>query len=142
MSFRDNIKAKIGDEYYTRIQTEAEKEVALAIQMPLKDKFDEDQYYSPQLLLKEFQADYEHFQKAGLRILPLDLFAVLFRCKLLQAAKSEREFQQRSGQSPFFANRAILPHWTDRVQPNRSVLQGKYCRINWVENQCACAWLG
>jgi len=114
MSFKDNLEANMGGERYARIQTEAEKEVALAIQMPLKDKFNQDQYYSPRLLLREFQADYEHFQKVGLQILPLDLLWVLFRCKLLHAAKSEREFQQRGGQPTLFANRAILPHWTDK----------------------------
>ena len=110
MSFRDTIKAKVGGERYARIQTDAEKEVALAIQMPLKDNFDNDQYYSPRLLLREFQADYEHFNMVGLQILPLDFLWVIFRCKLLQAAKSENEFKQRSGQPSLFANRAILPH--------------------------------
>lgn len=43
MSFSDNIKAKVGGELYARILTEVENEVALAIQMPLKDKFEQDQ---------------------------------------------------------------------------------------------------
>lgn len=63
MSFRDTIKAKIGAECYTRLENEAQKEVALAMQMALKDKFNEDQYYSPRLLLREFQADSERFSE-------------------------------------------------------------------------------
>src|SRR5713226_5746575 len=115
MSFRDTIEAKIGAGSYTHIETEAKQEVALAMQMPLKDKFNQDQYYSPRLLLREFQEDSDRFQKAGLQILPVDVVWVLFRCKLLRAAKSENEFQQRSGRRAFFENRAILPHWTDRA---------------------------
>jgi hypothetical protein len=114
MSFRDDIKAKISGERYARIQAEAEKEVALAMQMPLKDKFDQEQYYSPRLLLREFGADFVHFEKVGLKILPLDLLWVLFRCKLLRAAESEKEFQQRGGRQALLANRAILPSWADK----------------------------
>jgi hypothetical protein len=125
MSFRDNVKAKMGAERYVHIQAEAEKEVALAMQMPLKDKFDQDQYYSPRLLLRESQADYEYFHRVGLQILPLDLFLVLFRCKLLQAARSEREFQQRSDQPGFFANLAIRPQWADKGMPF-GALEDKY----------------
>ena len=47
MTFRDTIEAKIGPVAVAHLKAEAEHEVALAMQMPLKDKFNEDQYYSP-----------------------------------------------------------------------------------------------
>ncbi len=115
MSFRDTIKTNIGAGSYAHIETEAEHEVALAMQMPLKDKFDQDQYYSPRLLLREFQAESDRFQKANLQILPADVARVLFGCKLLRAVTSEKEFQQRRGQLALFENRAILPSWTDKA---------------------------
>jgi hypothetical protein len=117
MSFTDTIKAKIGPECYARLESEAQKEVARAMQMPLKDKFYEDQYYSPRLLLREFQADSERFQKAGLWILPVEIVWVLFRCKVLAATQSEREFQQRRAGGGFFENRATLPQWADKGRP-------------------------
>jgi hypothetical protein len=130
MSFIDSIKAKIGGGRYGHFHAEAEKEVALAMQMELKDKFDQDQYYSPRLLLREFQADYEHFRKVGLEILPLDLFLVLFRCKLLRASQSEKEFQQRSDRPIFFANNAMRPQWADKAVPF-DALENKY--VNGLE---------
>lgn len=114
MSFRDTIKARIGAECYTRLENEAQKEVDLAMQMALKDKYTENQYHSPRLLLRELQAESERFQKTGLKILPVEIVWVLFRCKLLHAAPNEREFQQRKGRYGLFENRAGLPQWADR----------------------------
>jgi hypothetical protein len=64
MSFKDTIKVRMGAELYGRIDTEAGREVALAMQMPLKDGFNEDQHYSPRLLLREFQTDSDGLQRA------------------------------------------------------------------------------
>src|SRR5579864_2570152 len=44
MSFLDTIKAKVGNEVYLRIEKEAEKEVALAMQMPLTNENYEKNY--------------------------------------------------------------------------------------------------
>jgi hypothetical protein len=117
MSFRDTIRGKIGSDCYRRLDIEAQKEVALAKQMALQGKFYEDQYYSPRLLLRELQADSVRFQKGGLQILPVEIVWVLFRCKLLRAAQTEKEFQQRCGMSGLFANRPTFPQWTDRTAP-------------------------
>ena len=117
MSFRNSIEAKIGLEAYARMAGAAEQEVKLAMQEPLKDKFEQDLYYSPRTLLKEFQRDYGRFEKAQLRILAADLVSVLFRCKLLRAVKTEKEFSQRSGAVGLFENRSIRPAWSDKGIP-------------------------
>src|ERR1700731_3618820 len=117
MSFRDAVKQKIGTECFARVEQEANREVTLALRMPLKDKYDTEQFYRPRLLLAEFQEDYERFERAGLRILPGDMVDVLFRSKLLRAVKDEHQYQQRSGRSGIFDNRSILPNWADRTMP-------------------------
>lgn len=96
------------------METEAQREVAFAMQMPLKDQFDQGQYYSPRLLLKEFEVEAESLQNAHVHVLPLDVVWVFFRCRLLHATRSEEEFQQRSGRFSIFSNRGLRPKWTDR----------------------------
>lgn len=114
MSFRDTLKANIRPERYAHIEKEAQKELALALAMPLKDGYGTEQFYKPRPLLKEFASEAEYFDKTGLKVLPAEVVHIVFRCKLLLAAKSEQEFKQRSGHVSLFANRAIFPSWTDK----------------------------
>src|SRR6267378_6774386 len=125
MSARDNIVVKAGPEGYAHIEKKAQIEAACALRMPLKDQYGTDQYYSPQTLLKEFAAESEQFERFGLKILPVDVVYVLFRCKLLYATKDEKEFQQRSGRPSIFGKREILPHWGDRSL-KMGALEDKY----------------
>jgi hypothetical protein len=114
MSFRDTLKAKLGPQRYAHIEKEAQTEFSRALEMPLKDKFDTDQYYSPRPLLKEFASEAEFLDKVGLKVLPAEVVHIVFRCKLLLAINNEQEFNQRSGLVSLFANRAIFPIWTDK----------------------------
>jgi len=122
MSFHDTIKTGIKAECHAHIEQESEREVTLAMQKPLRDKYGTDQYHSPRLLLREFQADCEHFEKARLRVLPADLVDIHFGCKLLRATKSEQEYKQRGGGSSGFGIRPNLPTWTDKAVPLDSLL--------------------
>src|SRR5260370_34469364 len=97
MSFRDTLKVKVGPERYAHIGKEAQTELSRALEMPLKDKFDADQYYSPRPLLKEFASEAEHFDKGGLRGLPAEVAHVVFRIKLLLATKNEEVVNQILG---------------------------------------------
>jgi hypothetical protein len=99
MSALDSLKAKIGNEAHLHIEREAEKEVALAMQMPLRDEALQAKYYYPRFLLAELLTELELFETRGLRISPIDLTSLLFRCKLLFATKNEQEFNQRCGGS-------------------------------------------
>jgi hypothetical protein len=117
MTFMGTIKATLRPDGYERIEGEAQQEVALAMQMQLKDDFGQDRYYSPRLLLREFESESERFRKAKLPVLPADILRALFRCKLLRAVKDEKEFQQRMGIPSLFENRALFPHWADKATP-------------------------
>jgi hypothetical protein len=102
MSFQDTIKVKVCNEVYLRIEKEAEKEVALAMQMPLTRENYEKNYYGQRFSLDQappsnLLASFESFENAGLKASPTDLIKILFNCKLLFASKTEQEFGQRRG---------------------------------------------
>ncbi len=96
MSFLETVKGKIGSELYSRLEKEAEKEIAAAIQMPLKDQYGQDQYYRPRFFqLTNLLNECQRFEKLGLKISPADVISILFKCKLLFAAQSEDEYADR-----------------------------------------------
>lgn len=97
MSFLETIKKQIGDELYSRLEKEAEKEVALAMKMPLKDKWGQEQYYRQRFLLAELLSECKRFEEIGLKISPVDIVLALFRCKMLFAAQGEDEYMKRIG---------------------------------------------
>jgi hypothetical protein len=116
MSFHDTIKAIIGSETYVRLESEAEKEVRLAMAMPLLDQYHQENYYKQRFLLGELRTEAEAFENAGLKILPADLVNVFFKCKLLFACKSEHEYLQRGGGPYFFDDRFSGVRWTERSE--------------------------
>lgn len=117
MSFLDTIKAKAGAETYRHIENVAEKEVALAMQMPLRDQYYQESYYRPRFLLGELLSDFELFEKAGLKITPSDLVNILFKCKLLFASKTQHEFGQRcGGLFPMLVDSALVVRWSERTE--------------------------
>jgi hypothetical protein len=97
MSFLTTLKEKIGNELYTHLEKEAEKEVALAMQMPLRNQFGDEQYYSPRFILAELLPECRSFEELGLKISPVDVVNILFRSKMLFAAQSEDEYMKRIG---------------------------------------------
>lgn len=98
MSFLETIKVKIGGELYSRLEKEAEKEVAAAIQMPLKDQYGQDQYHRPKFFrMLDLLNECRRFEELGLKISPTDVIDILFKCKMLFAAQSEDEYMKRIG---------------------------------------------
>lgn len=117
MSFLDTIKAKVGEQRYRHIENVAEKEVARAMQMPLKDKYHQEQYYSPRSVVAELLGEFESFENAGLKVTPTDLVKILFRCKLLFASENEQEFGQRcGGLFPILVDSAWVVRWEERTE--------------------------
>jgi hypothetical protein len=116
MSFLQTIKTKIGEVTYSRLETAAEKEVALAKQMPLLDKYSQKAYYSQRFLLGEFLDVCEYFQKVGLTILPTNVVNIIFRCKLLFASESEDEYAQRFGVVFPLGGSAPIVRWSERIE--------------------------
>jgi len=82
----------------------------------LKNEVNQDQFYTARLLLEELIAECELFERAGLKVLPSDVVNILFRCKLLFAARTEHEYRQRGGGGSFFDDLAFYPQWSDRSE--------------------------
>jgi hypothetical protein len=122
MSFLETTKAKIGNETYSRLETEAEKEVALAKQMPLRNESFQDNFYTQRFLLGELLSVCERFQGVGLAILPTDIVNILFRCKLLFAVENEAEYTQRAGGAFPPGKPALIVRWAERTEPIETMI--------------------
>lgn len=105
--YQDKLKEQIGTESYSHLEDEAEKEVALAIQMPLKDQWRQDKYYHRRFLLTALLKECEEFENLGIKLSPLDVVHALFNCKLAFAVGSLDEFHQRGG-TTFHENPRIV----------------------------------
>ncbi len=122
MSFLETIRAKVGDEVYQRIEREAEKEVALAMQMPLIRENYEKNYYRHRFSLdqappSDLLTSFESFENSGLKVSPTDLIKILFNCKLLFASKTEQEFGQRRGNLfPILEDPAHIVRWPEKAE--------------------------
>ncbi len=121
MSFLERIKAKVGKGVYQHIEEEAEKEVALAMKMPLIGDNFEKNYYAQRFRVDQAPPSdlltcFESFENAGLKVAPTDLIKILFSCKLLFASKSEQEFGQRQGGLfPMLVDSALMVRWPERA---------------------------
>jgi hypothetical protein len=93
MSFLDTIKAKLGAETYLRLEQEGDKEVACAMQMPYKTSITKTCGISSDLFGDLLDVA-ERCDQIGLKILPIDVVNIFFRCKMLHAAQSEEEYRQ------------------------------------------------
>src|SRR5579864_6000175 len=121
MSFLDTVKAKVGKEAYLDIEKKAEKEVALAMQMPLRDQYHQENHYRLPFHGEFPNADllnaFECFERAGLKVSPTDLIKILFNCKLLFACQSEHEFgQRRGGLFPMLEDSALITRWSEKSE--------------------------
>ena len=123
MNFLETITTRIGHDSYSRLKAAAEKEVALAMQMPLRNQWGQEQYYGQRFLLGELLDECEHFQKLGLAILPTDIVNILFRCKLLFASPSPEEYGQRAGGSFPLWGSALIVRWSERLEPLDTVVE-------------------
>jgi hypothetical protein len=96
MTFQQNIKTIVGKEVYEKLEKEANKDVASALKMPLKDEYGEDKYYHTRFLIPLIIPECELFEQKGLKISPADIVYLLFRCKLLFAVRSKDEYEKRA----------------------------------------------
>lgn len=146
MPFLDTVRAQIGNDTYSRLEREAEKEVALAKQMPLRDEYGQESYYGQRFLLGDLLGDCEHFQKLGLRILPTDVVTILFRCKLLFATNTDDEYAHRAGGAFPLGGSSLVVRQPLRVctaataspPPCRSTVRMSYYDVCGVCGQVSC----
>jgi hypothetical protein len=117
MNFIDEVKDKIGIDIYNKIEKEAENEVALAMKMPLVNEWREDKYYQQRFSLPLFLEECSLFYEKGLTISPIDVFYILFTCKIFLASSSEKEYHQRAGGAYFHDEHRFTIPWTSRSIP-------------------------
>lgn len=118
-----DIKSDISEEIYSRLEKEADKEVALAMQFQLIDQYKQERYYQRRQLLSSLLSEFEYFQNKRLLYTPTDIVDILFEAKLLFAVQSEKEFDQRRGGGRFFSNVPFLFLWTERSQNIKDIIE-------------------
>ena len=69
MSYVNTIRGQIGQDRFERLEKEADKELALALQAPLTDRYGNKQYYRKRLLIGDLFPDCHFFDEKGLGIL-------------------------------------------------------------------------
>jgi hypothetical protein len=131
MSFLRTIMTRIGDKSYAHLLEIAEKEVALAMQMPLMNENHQAQYYHTRIWLGELLEECEAFGRADLKILPTDVVSIIFKCKLLFAVQTEHEYRQRCGGFSFFDDLSFMISWEERGE-KADVLIERY--MEWLES--------
>src|SRR5690348_15989711 len=130
MSFLDTLRARMGNAAYSRLEREAEKEVALAKQMPLRDEYGQEIYYAQRFLLGDLLDICDNFEKLGLRILPTDVVTILFRCKLLFAVNTEDEYAHRAGgMFPQLGGSSLFVQWSERTEGVDVVVDRHFARF-------------
>jgi hypothetical protein len=125
MTTLDVLKARIGKTSFSHLENEAEKEVGLAMQMPLLGENREQKFYEQRPLIGDLLDECEFFEKIGLKISPTDVVKILFRCKLLFAVRNEQEYSQRRGSVSLFDEFVAVAQWSDRSD-NVEVLVDRY----------------
>lgn len=113
-----SIREQIGEELYTQLEIEAEKEVASAMQFEIVDQYQQERYYSMSSLLTPLIKEFESFQSKGLKFTPIDIVCILFKAKLLYSCQTEKEYEQRAGSS-FLEEACFVFRWEE--ERNKSV---------------------
>jgi hypothetical protein len=114
MNAIEDLKKNIGTSVFDEIEKESEKEVALAMKMPLLDQWKKDKYYHPENVVAKLLKECFLFEEKGLKISPLDIFNILFTCKIFLASKTENEYHQRAGGAYFHDEYRFTIPWKDK----------------------------
>lgn len=108
-------KDKIGQEAYSVLEKEAEKEVSLALKMDLIDEYGAERYYHQRFLMNELLNYFNLFENLKVGILPMEIVNILFRCKLAFAVADEKEYIQRVGGRSFGGYYGFTINWSDKT---------------------------
>lgn len=96
MNFKHKIIKLIWSDIFDKLDKISNKAVSSALKNPLKTKY--DKRHSCSMLSDCSQSlllDSDLFHKVGLRICPMDVINILFRCKMFLASATEDEYWQR-----------------------------------------------
>lgn len=114
MNSVDKLKEIIGNSIFEKINLEAEKEVAIAIKMPLLNEWKKEKYYHTGNVVERLLDECFLFEEKNLKISPLDIFNILFTCKIFLSSKTEDEYHQRSGGDYFHEEYRFTIPWKDK----------------------------
>lgn len=118
-----SIKEEIGEDIYSHLEVEANKEVALAMQFQTIDQYRQERYYQRRQLLTLLLSEFEYFQEKKLQYAPIDVMNILFEAKLLFAVQTEHEFDQRRGGGRFTLEAPFLFLWEERNEAIEKVIE-------------------
>ncbi len=113
----------IGEEIFSNLESVAETEVALAMQMPLLDEWRKEKYYRRRSLLTDLLDTFKEFESKSLKITPLDIVNICFKAKLLKACNTEQEFIQRSDGRSFFEEPPFIFTWKEKEESIENIIE-------------------
>ncbi len=117
------VREQIGEEIYSRLETEAEKEVASAIEFAIIDQYRQERYYYMKSMLTPLIKEFQIFQEKGFKFTPIDIVRILFKAKLLYPCQTEQEYTQRAGSS-FMEESPFIFRWEqERTQSVDEVIE-------------------
>lgn len=116
------IREQIGEDLYLKLESEAEKEVALAMEFEIIDKYKQDRYYQKRSLLTPLLKEFFLFEEKGLKFTPVDIVNILFDAKLQRACQTEQEFIQRRGGAGTFQDAPFKFRWNEKATPIEDVI--------------------
>lgn len=127
--YQDELKEKIGEDVYSRLDKMANDEVSLSLKMPLVDDYGSENYYRQRILTEDLLGDYKLFEDLGLKFTPFDIINILFRCKMFFAAKNENEYSQRVGGGSYVDEIKFIVKWQDRSKSIDTVIDEYFKRM-------------
>lgn len=119
-------KEKIGQDVYAILEKESEKEVAISLAMDLVDEYQQKKYYRQRFLFNDLLEYFDHFEKLEIKILPIEVVNILFRCKLAFAVSSEDEYIQRVGGGSFVDDYGFIVDWGDKSLGVEIVIENRF----------------
>jgi len=115
MGYLEEIKEKIGDVVYEKLNKLADNQVSLAITFPLKDKYNQDRYFSQTISIVDLLEEFRLFEERQIKISPLDVINILFKCKLIIAIKDEAEYRRRNDGRSYPEEYEFLIPWEEKA---------------------------
>ncbi|MBI1812074.1 MAG: hypothetical protein HYR78_09160 [Nitrospirae bacterium] len=114
--YQDKLRKAIGQDIYSHLDNEANKEVSLSLRMPLLDENGKTNYYKQRYLIGNLLDELRRFEELGIKLSPIDIIQTLFKCKLFFAAKCLDEYYQRAGGSFLSETRLTLKDKSNGVE--------------------------
>lgn len=129
MSFQQKIKETIGNDIFRKLEKEADIEVSLALKMPLKDQYGNKKFYQTRFLISQIIPECELFEQKELKISPIDIVNILFRCKMLFAVKTKDEYSRRVYAVSYVDENNFVIPWNKKNEGFDSLLDEYFDRL-------------